>query len=81
MLREYKLEGKYNETRVRALWDRLMGKTIATYTSNLTVRKKTLYLTILSAPLRQELSYAKDKIKTLINEEMGETYIDDVVIR
>jgi Dna[CI] antecedent, DciA len=81
MLREYKLEGKYNETRIRALWDQLMGKTIATYTANLTVRKKILYLTIQSAPLRQELSYAKEKIKTLINTEMGEEYIIDVVIR
>jgi hypothetical protein len=40
-----------------------------------------LYLTILSAPLKHELSYAKDKIRDLINEELGESYIQDVVIR
>jgi hypothetical protein len=45
------------------------------------VRKNVLYLTILSAPLKHELSFAKDKIKARLNEEMGEEYIRDVVIR
>ncbi len=81
MLQEFKLAPQLNETRVKSLWEQLMGKTIATYTSNITVRKNVLYLTILSAPLKQELSYAKEKIRSLINEEMGEDYIREVVIR
>lgn len=81
MLREYRLEPRLNETRVKTLWAKLMGKTISTYTANISVRKNVLYLTILSAPLKHELSYAKDKIRDLINEEMGEEYVKDVVIR
>lgn len=80
MLREYKLKSRLDETKVQILWAKLMGKTIATYTTNIAVRKKVLYLTIVSAPLKQELSYAKDKIVKLINEEMGEEYIREVVI-
>jgi hypothetical protein len=80
MLREYKLKSRLDETKVQILWAKLMGKTIATYTTNIAVRKKVLYLTIISAPLKQELSYAKDKIVKLINEEMGEEYIREVVI-
>ncbi|MCK6694160.1 MAG: DUF721 domain-containing protein [Thermoanaerobaculia bacterium] len=81
MLREYKLTPQLNETRVKMLWEKLMGKTISTYTSNIQVRKNVLYLTILSAPLKHELSFGKEKIKTLLNEEMGEEYIKEVVIR
>jgi predicted nucleic acid-binding Zn ribbon protein len=81
MLKEYRLKPQFDETRVKMLWEKIMGKTIATYTSNIAVRKKVLYLTILSAPLKHELSFAKDKIKTRLNEEMGEDYITDVVIR
>jgi predicted nucleic acid-binding Zn ribbon protein len=81
MLSEFRLKPKFDETRVKMLWEKLMGKTIATYTSHIQVRKNVLYLTILSAPLKHELSYAKDKIRTLLNEEMGEEYIKDVVIR
>lgn len=81
LLRELRLKPHLDEMRVKALWEKVMGKTIATYTSNLAVRKNVLYLTILSAPLKQELSFARDKIKARLNEEMGEEYIKDVVIR
>jgi hypothetical protein len=66
---------------VKSLWEQLMGKTISTYTANLSVRKNVLYLTILSAPLKHELTFAREKIKTLLNEELGEEFIKDVVIR
>jgi hypothetical protein len=81
MLKEFKLKPHLDETRVKMLWEKLMGKTISTYTSNVAVRKNVLYLTILSAPLKHELSYSKDKIISLINDEMGEAYIKEVVIR
>ena len=81
MIQEYRLAPQLNETKVRTLWHDLMGKTISTYTSNIQVRKNVLYLTILSAPLRHELSFAKDKIRTLLNDELGEEYIKEVVIR
>ena len=81
MLQEYRLKPQLDENRVKALWEKVMGKTVATYTSNIAVRKNVLYLTILSAPLKHELSYAKDKILARINEEMGEEYVREVVIR
>jgi len=81
MLNEYKLASQLNETRVKSLWGRVMGKTISTYTSEVAVRKNILYITILSAPLRQELSYAKETIRKRLNEELGEEYVKEVVIR
>lgn len=81
MIQEYKLGPQLNESRVKSLWTELMGKTISTYTSNISVRKNVLYLTILSAPLKHELSYAKDKIRDLLNGELGEDFIKEVVIR
>ncbi|MFN0217135.1 MAG: DUF721 domain-containing protein [Saprospiraceae bacterium] len=81
MIKEYRLGSQLNEMRIKSLWASLMGKTINTYTSQITVRKGVLYLNILSAPLKHELSYAKDKIRDLLNAELGEDYIKDVVIR
>jgi hypothetical protein len=81
MLREYRLENQVNETRVKAIWEQVMGKTIATYTSNISVQKNILYLTVLSAPLKQELLYAKDAIRKRVNEAVGEEYIREVVVR
>ncbi len=81
MIQELRIGPQLNETRVKSLWEEIMGKTISTYTSNIAVRKNVLYLTILSAPLKQELSYAKDKIRLRLNEELGEEFIKEVVIR
>ena len=81
MLREFRLKSPLDETRIKMMWEKVMGKTVVTYTSNIAVRKNVLYLTILSAPLKQELSYGKDKIRKLLNEELGEEFIKEVVIR
>jgi Dna[CI] antecedent, DciA len=81
MLKEYRLKSQLDETKVQQLWPQLMGKTIATYTGNITVKRGVLHLQILSAPLRQELSFAKEKIRDLINAEMGTNYIKEVIIR
>ena len=81
MIQELHIGPQLSETRVKSLWEELMGKTISTYTSNIAVRKNVLYLTIISAPLKQELSYGKDKIRKLLNEELGEEFIKEVVIR
>lgn len=80
-IRENKLKPQLNESRIKTLWEQLMGKTISTYTSNISVRKGTLYLTILSAPLKQELSFAKDKIRNMLNEHLGEDFVKEVIIR
>lgn len=78
---ESRLKTNLNESRVKQLWADKMGKTISTYTSAISVRKNVLYLHIISAPLRQELAFGKDKIVRLLNEALGEDYIRDVVIR
>lgn len=81
MLDELRLSARLNETKIKNLWEQRMGKTVATYTSQISVRKNVLYLTIISAPLKQELSFSKEKIKTLLNEELGESFIKEVVIQ
>lgn len=81
MLKEYHLGSQLNEMRVKTLWADLMGKTINTYTSQIAVRKGVLYISISSAALRHELSYGKDKIRDLLNAELGVEYIKEVVIR
>ena len=81
MLEVYRLKAKLNQTKINAVWGRLMGKSISRYTSDIKLRRNKLYVTIESASLRQELSFGKEKIIKIINEELGENYIEDVIIR
>ena len=81
LLKTYHLDDKLNEIRVVKSWEKLMGKAIAKYTTRIYLSKKKLYIYFGSAALREELSYAKQKIIDRINEEMGEEIIEDVVFK
>ncbi len=76
-----RIKMKVYQTKVSKIWQQAMGVTITRYTSELKVRNRKLYVVITSAPLREELSYGKEKIKKIVNEELGEAYIEEVVIR
>ena len=81
MVETYRLRSRLNQTKIQRIWEKLMGSAIAKYTTDIKIRKDKLYLTIESAPLRQELSFGKEKIVKMINQELGENFIRDVVIR
>ncbi len=79
MLRTYELKNKYSETYLVAFWEKLVGRSIASRTGRLYVKEGTLYVEIISAPLRQELVLAKTKLIELLNREMGEEVVREVV--
>jgi len=76
-----KLRPKLHQTKIKSLWVELMGPTISSYTKEIRLYRNKLFLTITSAPLRQELSYGKEKMKKLFNEALGEEVIEEIVIR
>jgi len=80
-LATYKHKSKLNQTRVAVIWAKMMGPSISTYTQKIYIRKDTLYIKIQAASLRQELSYAKDKIRDNLNEKLGQDVIKHVVIQ
>ena len=80
MLQKYRLNSKFNQTKIKSLWETLMGPSISAYTKDIVVRRNKLFVTIESAPLKQELSLGKEKIRNIINEELGEEFIKEVVI-
>ena len=80
MVRELKLKGGIDEVRVREAWARLMGAPIHKYTQQISLKGGKLYVKVESAPLKQELSFSKEKIRELFNKELGEEIIREVVI-
>ncbi|MEL6659955.1 MAG: DUF721 domain-containing protein [Bacteroidota bacterium] len=81
MLDYYKLKGKYQQTRIKQLWGELMGPAISQYTTDIKVYRKKLYVQLSSAPLKQELSMGTEKIRLMLNDELGEDYLEEVIIR
>ncbi len=79
MLKAYKIKGKINETQVLESWEKLMGRAIAARTTDLKFRYKKLYVTLNSAPLRQELAMSKTKLIELLNKDFSEKVVEDVI--
>jgi predicted nucleic acid-binding Zn ribbon protein len=71
LLKRYQLDTKLNEYRLVSSWEKVMGKMIAKHTEDLYIKNKTLYVKLNSAALRNELSFAKDKMVKMLNEEIG----------
>ena len=67
--------------KVRQLWPSLMGENIDHYTEKIIVRNKTLIISLSSAPLREELTYGKEKIVKMINKELGRKLIEKIIFR
>ena len=67
--------------KVRQLWPSLMGENINRYTEKINVRNKTLIVSLSSAPLREELTYGKEKIVKMINKELGKKLIEKIIFR
>ena len=81
MVRSMKWDEQLAETQVRKLWNEKMGPTINQMTKDLRLRNGNLYLQIESSSHKQELSYGKEKIKEMLNAELGKEAVKDVIIR
>ena len=76
-----RLKGEIQAFQIEAIWEQLMGKTIAKYTQNIRIINRTLYITTNVAPLKQELKYQKETIKLRVNEALKTNEIQEVVIQ
>ena len=74
------IRDKYELLNIKEVWKKCLGKTIDQYTSDIRYFSGTLTVVITSAPLRQELNFGKDKLKKLLNEELGKDVIHEIKI-
>lgn len=76
-----KLQAGMDKINVEEAWKSLMGNGVNSYTKEVVLKGTTLYVSLTSAVLREELSYGKQKIIKMINEELRKEVIKDVILR
>ncbi len=81
MFKEFNLSNKLQETQIKTVWQELMGPGVDTYTSAIRLKDGVLTLTIVSAPLKQELSFDKERIRQSLNDVLGADVVHTLVIR
>ncbi len=76
-----KLEPGFNKVDVEQAWKNLMGNGVNSYTQDIILKGNTLYVSLTSSVLREELSHGKAKIIKMINEELRKEVVLNLVLR
>ena len=75
------IEQKLKEVDVVQSWENLLGKTIASYTRNIYIRKKVLFVEISSSVVKNELFMMREEIKRKINEKEGQEVVKTIIFK
>lgn len=70
----------FDRQRACYLWAEVVGPTINSYTTRRWVDGDALHVFLTSAPLKQELSFHKERLAQLINERVGRNIISRIII-
>ncbi len=76
-----KLEKGLDKINVTQAWINLMGNGVNNYTESVNLERDTLYVKLSSSVLREELSYGKQKIISMLNEELGKEVVKKIILR
>lgn len=76
-----KLDVGIDNINVKDAWVRLLGPGIESYTLDVVLKRQTLYVALSSPIVREELSYGREKIIRMINEDLGKEVIKDLILR
>ncbi|MFS4469348.1 DUF721 domain-containing protein [Maribacter sp. 2210JD10-5] len=80
-IQENKLEKGMNKIDVQEAWSNLMGNGVDNYTTAVDLKGDTLFVSLSSSVLREELSLGKSKIVRMLNEELGKELVKKIVLR
>ncbi|NYJ27345.1 DUF721 domain-containing protein [Allomuricauda sp. ARW1Y1] len=80
-IQENKLQKGMDRVNARDAWSSLMGNGVNNYTTSVELKNETLYVSLSSSVLREELSLGKSKIIKMINDELGKELVKKLVLR
>lgn len=70
-----------DQVKITEIWNCQMGPAIKKYTTGIILKNNTLFVQLSSSVLREELSYGREKIIKIMNDEMGKELIQKLVLR
>ena len=75
------LQSGLDKVNIREAWVNMMGNGVNNYTTDVKLDRDTLYVSLTSSVLREELSYGKQKIIDMLNESVGKDVVKKLVLR
>jgi hypothetical protein len=77
----FKLKGKLTEVEILNSWESVVGEVVAKHTSKIYMSGPRLYVYLDSSVVRQELSYAREKIIADLNEKAGYDAVGEIILK
>lgn len=81
MISGYNLEKGFDKINVKEAWSRLLGPGVDAHTSEVYLQNNRLFVSFSSSVLREELSYGKEKIIRMLNEDLGKELIRELIFK
>jgi len=81
LIKAYRWNGKIDEQKIIDSWRTVVGNMIDNHTTKLQVKEKTLFVSLDSSALRNELMMARSKIVDSLNKEACSKIVEDIVFR
>jgi predicted nucleic acid-binding Zn ribbon protein len=77
-LKNVDLDKKIKEARIINQWEDIIGRNVARATKHIYIKNKTLYLSFNSSVIRAEIFMIREGLISKINEQAGETIIEQI---
>ena len=81
LLEQSKWKHRVNEIRMKQEWEEMVGKTIAKYTRDVSLKDKKLTIHTDIAALKMELVLGKEQLINKINAHFKETVVMDIIVK
>ncbi|MBS1487868.1 MAG: DUF721 domain-containing protein [Bacteroidetes bacterium] len=80
LLKAYHLKPKFDEASIVASWERIAGKPVARHTKKIYVRNKVLFIELDSPTMKSDLSFHKNHLLKMLEEEFGKDVVREIIL-
>lgn len=78
-LNRYKLNDGVYEAQLIKSWAKISGPYIEKHTERIFIKKRHLFVKISSPALKNELSFAREKLVKALNDSINQNVIDEII--
>lgn len=81
LLDQLHIKEKLKEVEAIRVWKEMMGKTVARHLREVVIHKRVMFVRLTSSIVRAELNMMRSGMVKAVNDRVGVSVIDDIVIR
>lgn len=81
LLDQLQIKQKLKEIEAINTWKDMMGKTVARHLKEVTINRRVMFVRLTSSIVRAELNMMRSAMAKAVNDRVGESVIDDIVIK